>query len=98
MLAVIMDELQRMRQAIRAQNYRISSHANEEMADDSLLAIDVENIVSTGQIAQKFTKDERGRRYTVLGETTDNRMAYVVGRFLLSGVLLIITAYAVEEE
>jgi len=98
MLAVIMDELQRMRQAIRTQNYRISSHANEEMADDALLAIDIERIVFTGQIAQKFTKDERGRRYTVLGETTDNRKAYVVGRFLLSGVLLIIRAYAVEEE
>ena len=36
-----MRELQRIRHAIREQNYRISSHANEEMSDDDLLA-DVE--------------------------------------------------------
>ncbi len=29
-----MRELQRIRQAIREQNYRISSHANEEMSND----------------------------------------------------------------
>jgi hypothetical protein len=93
-----MDTLQRMQRAIREQKYRISSHANEEMADDFLMAADVESIIGTGKIAQRFTKDPRGRRYAVLGNTTDNRRAYVVCRFLLSGVLLIITAYAVEEE
>lgn len=93
-----MDTLQRMQRAIRVQKYRISSHANEEMADDFLMAVDIESIIFTGKIAQRFTKDPRGRRYTVLGNTTDNRRAYVVCRFLLSGVLLIITAYAAEEE
>ena len=93
-----MDVLQRMQQAIHLQNYRISSHANEEMADDLLMAADVETIIYTGKITQKFTKDARSRRYTVLGNTTDKRRAYVVCRFLLSGVLLIITAYAEEAE
>jgi hypothetical protein len=44
-----------MQRAIREQNYRISSHANDEMADDFLIAADVENIIFTGKIAQKFT-------------------------------------------
>lgn len=93
-----MDDIQRMRRAIRNQRYRISSHANDEMADDLLMAVDIEHIILTGDIARRFTHDERGIRYAVLGDTTDNREAYVICRFLLSGVLLIITAYAAEDE
>jgi len=92
-----MDVLRRMRQAIREQRYRISSHANDEMADDFLVAADIENIILTGEIARKFTHDPRGTRYEVLGDTVDHRRVYVVCRFLLSGVLLIITAYVEEE-
>lgn len=47
-----MNVLQRMRQAIRGQRYRISSHANGEMADDFLMADDIENIILTDEIAQ----------------------------------------------
>jgi len=93
-----MNPLQRMQRAISEQRYRISSHANEEMAEDFLMAADIEYIIQTGKIAQKFTQDARGRRYEVLGNTVDGREAYVVCRFLLSGVLLIITAYAAEKE
>ncbi len=92
-----MDVLRRMRQAIRGQRYRISSHANDEMADDFLVVADIENIILTGEIMRKFTHDPRGTRYEVLGDTVDYRRAYVVCRFLLSGVLLIITAYVEEE-
>ena len=93
-----MTPLQRMRRAIREQSYRISSHANEEMAEDDLMAADIEQIIQAGNIVQRFTKDSRGRRYAVLGNTVDGRQAYVVCRFLLSGVLLIITAYAADKE
>jgi len=63
------------------------------MADDFLVADDIENIILTGKITRKFTHDPRGVRYEVIGDTVDYRRAYVVCRFLLSGVLLIITAY-----
>jgi hypothetical protein len=92
-----MRALQNMRQAIREQRYRISSHANEEMSEDGLVAADVESIVLTGEIAQRFTHDPRGTRYEVLGDATDGRRAYVVCRFLPSTALLIITAYAQED-
>lgn len=49
-----MDILQRMRQAVRQQNYRLSSHANDEMADDWLTSVDIEEIIRTGTIADKF--------------------------------------------
>lgn len=62
-----MDPLQRMRQAIREQRYRISAHANDEMSDDDLIATDIESIILTGRITQAFTHDPRGTRYEVLG-------------------------------
>ncbi|WP_176230773.1 hypothetical protein [Candidatus Hakubella thermalkaliphila] len=37
--------LNRMRQATGEQRYRISSHANEEMSNDGLLAVDIEAII-----------------------------------------------------
>lgn len=85
-----------MRRVVRDQKYRISSHANDEMADDLLMSADVEQIILTGSIARVFTEDPRGTRYEVLGETPDRRNAYMVCRFLFSDVLLIITAYAEE--
>ena len=92
-----MHPLQRIRQSIREQRYRISSHANEEMSEDELEAKDIESIILTGKVAQKFTRDPRGTRYEIFGDTADGRRAYVVCRFLSSGNLLIITAYAEEE-
>lgn len=89
-----MDVLGQMRQAIHVQRYRISAHANDEMAEDFLTAVDIENIILTGEIIRRFTHDHRGPRYEILGNGVDGRDAYVVCRFLLSGVLLIITAYA----
>jgi len=88
--------MQRIRRAIRNQNYRISAHANEEMAKDWLEAIDVESVILTGRITQTFTGDPRGLRYEVLGKTTTDQPACVVSRFFLSGTLLIITAWTVK--
>jgi hypothetical protein len=93
-----MNVIEGMRRAVRDQKYRISSHANDEMADDLLISTDVEQIILTGSIAHMFTEDPRGIRYEVLGETLDRRNAFVVCRFLFSDVLLIITAYAEELE
>jgi uncharacterized protein DUF4258 len=91
-------EIERIRQAIRAQRYRISAHANEEMSDDTLEALDIEEIILTGIIALRYTHDPRGTRYEVTGITRDGRRAAVVCRFLTSGILLIITAYTHEED
>jgi hypothetical protein len=89
--------IEKLRQAIREQRYRISTHANEEMSEDALESADIERVILTGDIARKFTRDPRGTRYEVLGETGAGRQAYVVCRFLPCGVLLIITAYVAEE-
>ncbi|MBI1817534.1 MAG: DUF4258 domain-containing protein [Deltaproteobacteria bacterium] len=92
-----MNALERMRQAVADQRYRISVHAIDEMSDDRLESADVERVILGGRISKVFTRDPRGTRYEVAGETTDRRRACVVCRFLASDVLLVITAYAVEE-
>jgi hypothetical protein len=89
--------LQRLQQAVRAQRYRVSSHANEEMSEDELEAKDIESIILTGTVARRFTHEPRGIRYELVGDTSDRRHAGVVCRFLPSGVLLIITAYVRED-
>ncbi|MCL0098182.1 hypothetical protein M1O19_06720 [Dehalococcoidia bacterium] len=59
---------------------------------------DTLHVYSVGlTLTHRFTHDPRGTRYEVLGDTVDYRRAYVVCRFLLSGVLLIITAYVEEK-
>ena len=67
------------------------------MSEDALSAEDIERIILTGQAIRKFTHDPRGVRYEVSAETSDGRHASVVCRFLSSGRLLVITAYAREE-
>jgi hypothetical protein len=64
------------------------------MSNDDLGSADVEQVILTGKIVRKFTRDLRGTRYEVLDDTTDGRRAYVVCRFLSSGALPVITAYA----
>ena len=91
------NELERIRQAVHEQRYRISSHVNEEMSDDDLESHDVEQALLTGAITRRLTHDPRGTRYEVTGDTADGRQAAVVCRILASGWLLIITAYELEE-
>lgn len=92
-----MRELERIRQAVNDQCYRISSHANEEMSEDDLESHDVEQVLLTGTITRRLTRDPRGTRYEVTGEIADGRQAAVVCRFLASGWLLLITAYTIED-
>ena len=88
-----MDILKRIKNAVQNENYLLTSHANDEMADDFLEAADIENIIRTGKIIRKFTHDPRGTRYEIKGNTIGNSQGYVICRFLLSGKLLVITAY-----
>ena len=90
--------LQRIRKAVREQQYRISLHANDEMSEDLLKLEDIESITQTGKVTKKFTHDPRGIRYEVTGYTIDGRKASFVCRFLKSGILRIITAYVIRGE
>ena len=92
-----MKALDRLRRAIHQQNYRFSSHANDEMSDDRLEAEDIEEAILNGVIPKKYTRDPRGTRYEVVGNISSGRPIAVLCRFLPDGTLLIITSYEIEK-
>lgn len=71
-------------------------HFFEEMANDDLLFADIEEVIATGRIRRRFTRDPRGVRYEIVGTTTDEREAAVICRVKETGRLLFITIYVLE--
>ncbi len=91
-----MSVIERIRQRIRDRDYFLSSHAEEEMADDVFERRDVENAILRGMVDRKLTHDPRGTRYRIEGPALDGRLMRVVCRFHDAGNLVIITVYAKE--
>ena len=54
--------LQRMREKVRALDYVMTLHAEEEMEDDDLSILDVEHVILTGELlnGSKTRKPESG--------------------------------------
>ena len=89
-----MGTLQKIQQRIIDRDYLMSSHAEEEMVDDSLERKDLENAIFKGRIEQKPTQDSRGTRYRIEGLALDGRSIRVVCRLREGQRLVIITVYA----
>ena len=68
-------------------------HFFEEMADDDLTLAVIHAAIANGWIRRRFTRDPRGKRYEVVGPTTDGRRAAVIYRIKTTGNLLLITTY-----
>ena len=84
----------RFRQLIRSLNYVVSTHAAEELEDDNLSILDLENIVLTGQVAQR-QRDVQTRevKCVVAGIALDDSAAEVVVKARIGGKLVVITVY-----
>ena len=93
-----MTKIQAIRQKIIEREYYLSSHAEDEMADDNLERTDIENAIFKGRIEKKLTQDIRGTRYRIEGPSKDGRTIHIICRFKEKGNLIIITVYALSEE
>lgn len=90
--------IERIRDAIRTSAYDVTSHAVEEMAEDSLDFTDVETVILRGKLIKTEKDDPRGTKYTVHGIGTDEvTLVGTAGRFTGTGRYLIITVYEVTE-
>lgn len=89
--------LQRLRQKVADRAYYLSSHAEEEMADDQLERLDIEHAILKGRVQKKLTEDPRGPRYRLEGPAADGRLIHVVCRLDENDELRIITVYALSE-
>lgn len=62
-----------MRAKVRALDYVMTVHAEEEMENDHLSILDVEEILLTGDIIQRQQdSDSREYKYLVAGKTVDD--------------------------
>ena len=71
-------------------------HFFEEMANDDLTFADIEQVIATGRINRRFTRDPRGARYEIIGTATDERAVAVICRIKETRKLLFITTYTVD--
>ena len=91
--------LERIRDAVRSQQYDASKHAVDEMAEDGLDIVDLETAILNGRIRKTEKDDPRGARYTVHGIAADGVTTVgSVGRFTETSRYLIITAYGVTDK
>jgi len=88
--------IEKIRQKVRNRDYYLSSHAEEEMAEDRFERRDVENSIRQGFVQKKLTRDPRGTRYRIEGPAMDGRLMNVLCRFKEAGPLIIITVYEKE--
>ena len=85
-----------IRQLIRTLSYAVSTHAADELEDDSLSILDLENVVLTGQITERQRdRNTRETKYVIQGNTLEGVIAEVVAKISHTGKLFIITVYVV---
>ncbi len=86
--------LKRMHDRIRARQYVVSVHAEEEMDDDDLTIFDIEHGVLTGTIVERQKDGETGEwKYLIQGLTFAEEEALVVTKLSPTGRLVILTVY-----
>lgn len=86
--------LKRMREKVRARQYVMTLHAEDEMNDDGLSIFDVERGILTGEIiARQKDKTTAEWKYLVSGKTLTDDAVVVVGKLSLTEKLVIITLY-----
>ncbi len=86
--------LKQMRENIRALQYVMTLHAEEEMEDDNLSVWDVEHSILTGEIVERQKDGITGEwKYLIEGETVEGSPVAIVGKLSITGKLVIITVY-----
>lgn len=88
-----MSTIERIREKIRSRDYFLSSHVEQEMAEDEFERVDVENAILNGFVEKKLTHDPRGTRYRLEGPADDGRLMHVVCRFNEAMAMIVITVY-----
>jgi Domain of unknown function (DUF4258) len=86
--------LQRIRDKIKARQYVMTIHAEEEMSDDNLSIYDIEQAILTGEILER-QKDRitAESKYRIKGLAMDNNEIEIIAKLSQTGKLVIITVY-----
>jgi hypothetical protein len=86
--------LNRMREQVRALQYVMTLHAEEEMDSDDLSIFDVEQAILTGRIIERQKDTETSEwKYLIKGKSIEGREVVAVSKLSSTGKLIIITVY-----
>ena len=86
--------LNTMREKVRAGQYVVTLHAEEEMEADELAVFDIERGMLTGTIVTRQKDRETSEwKYLVKGQTMAEGEIVLVAKLSVTGKLVIITAY-----
>ncbi len=86
--------LQHIQAKIRALDYVMTIHADEEMDDDRLSILDIEQVILTGQIVERQPDRNTGDwKYLINGQTDDSLNVIVVAKLSSTDMVVIITVY-----
>ncbi len=88
------DVLARIQVKVRAFEYVMTLHADEEMHEDRLRISDIEHTIHAGQIVER-QRDRRTRewKYLIAGPTADDIRVVVVAKISPTGMVVIVTVY-----
>jgi Domain of unknown function (DUF4258) len=86
--------LKQMRESVRALQYVMTVHAEEEMDGDDLSIFDIEHSILTGQIIERQKDSETGEwKYLVRGKSVGGADVVAVSKLSPTHKLIIITVY-----
>ncbi len=86
--------LQRLREKVRAREYVMTTHAEEEMEADGLEIFDVEHCMLRGEIVERQKDPDTGEwKYLVSGNTVGDEAAIVVTKLSYTGKMVIVTMF-----
>lgn len=86
--------LRRVRQAVRAGHYVMTTHGHDEMRADRLTVFDVEHVLLHGAVVERQRDRNTGEwEYLVQGPTLAGADAVVVTKLGVGGKVVIITVY-----
>jgi hypothetical protein len=86
--------LNRMREKVRALQYVMTVHAEEEMDSDDLSIFDVEQAILTGRIVERQKETETSEwKYLIKGKSVEGLDVVAVSKLSSTGKLIIITVY-----
>jgi hypothetical protein len=86
--------LSHIRAKVRAFEYVVTIHADEEMDNDGLSIFDVEQVILTGQIVERQHDCQTQEwKYLIKGQTNDQLDVIVVVKLSSTDTVVIITVY-----
>ena len=86
---------ERIRRKVRAGEYVMPLHAEEEMDDDGLTLADVEHAILIGRITERQVDPAtRELKYLICGRSVADRPVVIAAKLSPTGKVVIITVYA----